>query len=155
MQVMMIVIVVIVVMIMMMRVVLLVGGGIEPGARIGLGVGRIEPFGAQQFADVEGRIVDPRDFCCGIEAAQACGQRSLGLFRVRGIDQIEFGDEDMIGERHLAHGLDVIVERARAVHRIDGRDHTADAIEPGQRQIDKNAWISGDGSASPDVSITT
>ena len=47
--------------IVMMRVGLLVGGGIEPGARIGLGVGRIEALGAQQLTDIEGRIVDPRN----------------------------------------------------------------------------------------------
>ena len=39
------------------------------------------------------------------------------------IDQVELGDEDMVGERDLAHRFDMIVERAVAVHRIDGRDH--------------------------------
>ena len=47
MQVMMIVIVVImIVVMMMMRVGLFVGGGIEPGARVGFGVARIEALGA-------------------------------------------------------------------------------------------------------------
>ena len=41
----------------------------------------------------------------------------------------------MIGERHLPHGFDMLIERAGAVHRIDGRDHGADAVKPGQRRI--------------------
>ena len=41
----------------------------------------------------------------------------------------------MIGERDLANGFDMIVERRRPVHRIDRRDHDADAIKAGQHRI--------------------
>ena len=82
---MMIVIVVIMIviamcMIVMMRVGPLVGGGIEPGARIGLGVGRIEPLGAQE-PDVEGGIVDARNLRRRIEAAQPRGQRGFSFLQ--------------------------------------------------------------------------
>ena len=142
-------------MIVIVVVLLLIGGGIEPGACIGLGVGRIEALGAQQRTDIECRIVDPRNLGGRIEPPQPRDQRRLGLFRMRLFQQIALGDEDMIGQRDLAHRLDVIVERPRAVYGIDRRDDGADAIQPGQRRVRQKAWISGDGSASPDVSMTT
>ena len=122
-------------MIVIVVVLLLIGGGIEPGACIGLGVGRIEALGAQQRTDIECRIVDPRNLGGRIEPPQPRDQRRLGLFRMRLFQQIALGDEDMIGQRDLAHRLDVIVERPRAVYGIDRRDDGADAIQPGQRRV--------------------
>ena len=81
------------------------------------------------------RIVDPRNLGGRIEPPQPRDQRRLGLFRMRLFQQIALGDEDMIGQRDLAHGLDVIVERPRAVYGIDRRDDGADAIQPGERRV--------------------
>ena len=54
----MIVVIAIMSVVVIMLVPLLVGFGIEPGADVGPGVGRIEPFAAQDRANVEYRIVD-------------------------------------------------------------------------------------------------
>jgi len=113
------------------------------------------PSARKQAADVECGVVDPGNLCCGIEPAQPRDERNLRFLRLCLIDQIELGDEDLVSQRDLTYRFDVIVERAGAVHRIDGRDHNADAIEPASTGSDKKAWISGDGSARPDVSITT
>ena len=59
-QVVMIVVGIAIVLVMMIMpiIMLLVSGGVEPGARVGPGVGRIEAIAAQ-YAEVERRIVDP------------------------------------------------------------------------------------------------
>ena len=75
----------------------------------------------------------------GLSRRSRAVERGFGFGNARRIDQVELGDEDMVGERDLAHGFDMIVERAWAVHRVDGRDHDADAIEPGQHRIGQNA----------------
>ena len=72
---------------------------------------------------------------------QARGQRRLGLACLRGIDQIELGDQDVIGERNLMHRLDMLVERVGAIHGIHGRHHGADAIEPGERRVGQEGLV--------------
>ena len=120
----------------MMRLVLLrIGGGIEPSAGVGLGVGGVEAAGAQEFAAIECRVTDARDLRRGIEPPQSRGERGLVGLRLGRIDEIELGDEDMVGERDLPHRLDMLIERPRPVHRIERRHHRADAIEPGERRV--------------------
>ena len=55
-------------------------------------------------------------------------------------NQVELGDEDMVGECDLAHQFDMIVERAFTIHGVDVRDHDTNAIEsPASTGSDRNA----------------
>ena len=113
-QVVMIVVMIVSVMrVMMMRIRRFVRGGIEPRACVGFGVVRIEPLGAKQ-RDVKAGIVDARNDRRRIEPPQPGGERRLRFGNARRIDEIKLGDQDMVGERDLADGFDMIVERRRA-----------------------------------------
>ena len=114
---MMIVIVVIMIviamrMIVMVRVILLIGGGIEPGARVGLGVGGIEPLGAQRAGCRRPGSSMREIVAAGLSRRSRAVSAASAFRNARRIDQIELGDQDMVGERDLAHGFDVIVQRA-------------------------------------------
>jgi hypothetical protein len=101
---------------------MLVGGGVEPRTRITLRLGRIEAGVTQQ--QLRSRKPDRR---CAKFLLQGLGGEGAQLAPPR--------PPPPSCERNLMHRLDVLLERVRTVHCVDGRDYGADAIEPGERQI--------------------